>query len=45
MLFRSGPDDALALVARAGVTVEKLPEALTVEALQHNITRLDYSPG
>ncbi|WP_418139308.1 hemin ABC transporter substrate-binding protein [Oceanimonas smirnovii] len=35
-----GPDDALALVTRAGVTVEKLPEALTVEALQHNITRL-----
>ncbi|OYD25819.1 heme/hemin ABC transporter substrate-binding protein [Oceanimonas baumannii] len=35
-----GPDDALELLSRAGVAVEKLPEALTVAGLQQNITRL-----
>ncbi|MBL1379279.1 heme/hemin ABC transporter substrate-binding protein [Zobellella iuensis] len=35
-----GPEQALALVRRAGVQVEQLPEALSVEQLQHNIYRL-----
>ncbi|OXY83338.1 heme/hemin ABC transporter substrate-binding protein [Oceanimonas doudoroffii] len=35
-----GPNDALELLSRTDVQVEKLPEALTVMELQRNITRL-----